>query len=70
MRRGVAEGNREDFLKDFLFIHSKRVRESQRHKYREKQAPCTKPNVGPDPRSAGSQPRLQAALNRSATRAA
>ena len=30
--------------------------ERQRHKQREKQAPCREPNVGLDPRSPGSRP--------------
>ena len=33
-----------------------RERESQRHRQREKQAPCGEPDVGLDPRSAGSRP--------------
>ena len=52
------------FFKDFLFI------EMQRHRQREKQAPCREPDVGLDPGSPGSRPGLQAALNRCATRAA
>ena len=36
----------------------------------ERQAPCREPNVGFDPRTPGSRPGLQAALNRCATRAA
>ena len=31
-----------------------REREGQRHRQREKQAPCTKPDVGLDPRTPGS----------------
>ena len=58
------------FLKIYLFIHSERARERQRHRQREKQAPCRKPDVGLDPGSPGSHPRLQAALNRCATGAA
>ncbi|XP_048961499.1 transmembrane protein 39A isoform X3 [Canis lupus baileyi] len=45
-------------------------RERQRHRQREKQAPCREPDVGLDPGSPGSHPRLQAALNRCATGAA
>ena len=37
---------------------------------REKQALCREPDVGLDPRSPGSHPRLQAAPNRCATGAA
>ena len=43
----------------------------QRHRQREKQAPCgVVPDVGLDPGSPGSRPGLQAALNRCATGAA
>ena len=53
------------FLKRFyLFI------ETQRERQREKQASCREPNMGLDPGSPGSNPRLQAALNRCATGAA
>ena len=55
------------FLK-ILFIH--RDRERQRHRQREKQAPCREPNVGLDPGTPGSHPRLQAALNCCTTGAA
>ena len=56
--------------KDFcLFIHG-RHRERQRHRQREKQAPCREPDVGLNPRSPGSRPGLQAALNCCATGAA
>ena len=48
----------------------KREREAQRHRQREKQAPCREPDVGLDPGSPGSHPRLQAALNRCTTGAA
>ena len=40
-----------------------RERERQRHRQREKQAPCREPDMGLDPRSPGSGPRLKAALN-------
>ena len=36
----------------------------QRHKQREKQAPCREPDVGLDPRTLGLCPGLKAALNR------
>ena len=49
---------------------TERERERQRHRQREKQAPCKEPDVGLDPRSPGSHPGLQVALNRYATRAA
>ena len=57
------------FFKDFiyLFIETHTEREKQRHRQREKQALCREPDVGLDPWSPGSHPRLQAALNRCAT---
>ena len=39
-------------------------RERQRHRQREKQAPHREPDGGLDPRSPGSGPGLQGALNR------
>ena len=47
-----------------------RERERQRHRQREKQAPCREPHVGLDSGSPGSNPGLQAALNRCTTGAA
>ena len=47
-----------------------RERENQRHRQREKQAPCRESDAGLDPRSPGSCPGLQAALNLWATGAA
>ena len=47
-----------------------RDRGGQRHRQREKQAPCREPDTGLDPRTPGSCPGLKAALNRWATRAA
>ena len=38
-------------------------RERQRHRQREKQAPCREPDMGLDPRSPGSCPGLKAVLN-------
>ena len=35
-------------------------RKRQRHRQREKQAPCRDPNMGLDPRSPGSSPGLKA----------
>ena len=35
---------------------TQRERVSQRHRQREKQAPCRKPDVGLDPRTPGSHP--------------
>ena len=57
------------FLK-ILFIHKRHTRERQRHRQREKQAPCREPNVGLDPWSPGSHPGLKVALNGRATQAA
>ena len=37
-----------------------RDREGQRHRQREKQAPCREPDVGLDPRTPGSCPGLKA----------
>ena len=45
-------------------------RERQRHRQREKKAPCRKPDVGLNPGSQGSGPGLKAALNRWAIQAA
>ena len=39
---------------------SERVSEHQRHRQREKQAPCKEPNVGLDPRTLGLCPELKA----------
>ena len=50
------------FLK-ILFIHERNT-EEQRHRQREKQAPCREPDVGLDPGSPGSCPGLKVALNR------
>ena len=46
--------------------HRERERERERQRYRqkEKQAPCREPDVGLDPGSPGSYPRLKAAPNR------
>ena len=51
-------------FKDFIYLF---MIERQRHRQREKQAPCREPDVGLDPGSLGSHPRLQAAPNRCAT---
>ena len=40
-----------------------RENERQRHRQREKQAPCREPNVGLDRGSPGSHPGLKAVLN-------
>ena len=59
------------FFKDFIhsFMRDKE-RERQRHRQREKQAPRREPDMGLDPRSPGSHPGLQVALNCYATGAA
>ena len=49
-------------FKDFIYL-SMRDREGQRHRQREKQDPCREPDMGLDPGSPGSGPRLKAALN-------
>ena len=38
-------------------------KESQRHRQREKQAPCREPNMGLDPGAPGSGPGLKVVLN-------
>ena len=58
------------FLKCFYSLETQRERERQRHRQREKQAPRREPAAGLNPGSPGSCPRLKAALNRWATRAA
>ena len=51
------------FLK-ILFIHERhRERGGQRHRQREKQGSCKEPDVGLDPESPGSSPRLRVVLN-------
>ena len=57
------------FFFKILFFHERHT-EWQRHRQREKQAPCKEPDAGLDPGSPGSRPGLQAALNRCATGAA
>ena len=46
----------------FKKIHERQG--GERHRQREKQAPCREPDLGLDPRSPGSGPGLKAALNR------
>ena len=41
-------------------IVTERERERQRHRQREKKAPCREPDVGLDPRTPGSCPKLKA----------
>ena len=47
-----------------------RERDRQRHRQREKQDPCREPDMGLNPRSPGSHPRLKVAPNHWATGAA
>ena len=49
-------------------IHTEKER--QRHRQREKQAPCREPDMGLDPVTPGSGPVLKVVLNHGATRAA
>ena len=52
------------FSLKILFIHEReRERGRQRQRQKEKQAPCREPDVGLDPSSPGSGPRLKVALN-------
>ena len=45
------------FFKDFIYLFmTERERESQRHRKREKQAPCRESDVGLDPGTPGSHP--------------
>ena len=46
-------------LRFYLLIHE-RHRESQKHREREKQTPCRKPDVELDPGTLGSYPELKA----------
>ena len=49
------------FFKNILFIYSKGThRERQRHRQKEKQAPCGEPHAGLDPRTLGSHPEPKA----------
>ena len=51
------------FFKDFIYLFIETQRERQKHRSREKPAPCREPDMGLDPRSPGSGPGLKAALN-------
>ena len=44
--------------------HRERREREAETRQREKQAPCRKPDMGLNPESLGSRPRLKAALNR------
>ena len=55
------------FFKDFIYLFmrdTQRDRKAERHRQREKKAPCREPDVGLDPGSSGSCPELKVALNR------
>ena len=55
---------KEDFfLKIFYLFMRDTHKERQRHRQREKQAPCREPEVGLDPWAPGSGPGLKAVLN-------
>ena len=60
------------FLKDFIYLFmTERARERGRDTGKgEKQAPCREPDMGLDPGSPGSHPRLKVVLNPCATGAA
>ena len=51
------------FFKDFIYSFMRDTGQRQRHRQREKQAPCREPNVGLDPGTPGSHPGLKAVLN-------
>ena len=52
-----------NFLKNILFIYSwETYRERQRHRQREKQAPCRESNAELDPRTPGSRPEPKACI--------
>ena len=48
------------FFKDFIYLF---MRDTERERQREKQAPCREPDLGLDPRTPGSHPGLKVALN-------
>ena len=48
------------YFKDFIYLFIRDThREKQRHRQREKQAPCREPDAGLNPRSLGSCPGLK-----------
>ena len=53
-------GMRFSFLKILLIYERHSERERQRHRWREKQAPCRDPNVGLNLRTPGSHPESKA----------
>ena len=58
----MASGDCLLFLKDFIYLLM-RDTQRQRHRQREKQAPCRESDVGLYPGSPGSRPGLKAVLN-------
>ena len=52
-----------DFFKDFIYLFM-RDTQKERERQREKQCPCREPNVGLDPRTAGSHPEPKADAQR------
>ena len=59
------------FKKYFIYLFMRHTHtHTHTERQRQKQAPCREPDVGLDPGSPGSQPRLKAMLNHGATRAA
>ena len=59
-KAGTVLSTADFIFKDFiLFIHETQ-RESQRHRKREKQAPCRELDEGPNPRTPGSHPEPEA----------
>ena len=57
--QGSLKGSTLKKKKDFIYLFM-----TDRERQRETQAPCREPDVGLDPRSPGSHPGLNAALNR------
>ena len=56
-----AKLRRGFFFKDFIYLLMRDTHtEKQRHRQREKHAPCRDPDVGLDPRTPGSRPGLKA----------
>ena len=55
----LSQHTLEFFFKDFKYLFVRRT-EKQRHRQREKEAPCREPDVGLDPRTPESGPELKA----------
>ena len=57
----IKIANQENFILFFKILFMRdTLREKQRHRQREKQAPCRKPNVGLHPETLGSHPKQEA----------